>query len=81
MGSTEFRDCILARQTMNTAGLQAYNMNSIRGDINGGVQDWRQLFTRPVSALRPNLTPAGGVKGGCVVTMLPRQALADVFGL
>jgi len=52
-----FRDCILARRTMNTHDLQRYNPNYIGGDINGGVQNWRQLFTRPVPRRDPYTTP------------------------
>jgi phytoene dehydrogenase-like protein len=56
-----FRDLILARSTLNTAEMEAYNPNYIGGDINGGVQDWRQLFTRPVVRLNPYSTPAKGI--------------------
>lgn len=73
-----FRDCVLARHTMNTQDFQRYNPNYIGGDINGGVQNWRQLFTRPVPRLDPYSTPlpkvflcssstppGGGVHGMC----------------
>ncbi len=73
-----FRDCILARHTINAAEYEAYNPNYVGGDINGGVQDWRQLFTRPVTRLDPYSTPnprlflcssstppGGGVHGMC----------------
>lgn len=73
-----FRDCILARHTMTTQDFQRYNPNYIGGDINGGVQNWRQLFTRPVPRLNPYTTPlpnlflcssstppGGGVHGMC----------------
>lgn len=73
-----FRDCILARHTMTTLDYQRYNPNYIGGDINGGVQNWRQLFTRPVPRLNPYTTPlknvficssatppGGGVHGMC----------------
>ena len=56
-----FRDLILARHTMNTAAIQAYNPNYIGGDINGGVQDLFQLFTRPTISLVPYATPAKGI--------------------
>ena len=36
----------------------AYNANYIGGDIIGGVQDWRQMFTRPVARWNPYSTPA-----------------------
>ena len=73
-----FRDCILARHTMTTHDFHQYNANYIGGDINGGVQDLRQLFTRPVPRLNPYTTPlpnlficssstppGGGVHGMC----------------
>ncbi len=56
-----FRDCVLARSVFSPARMQAYNPNYIGGDINGGVQDWRQLFTRPVARLVPYSTPLKGV--------------------
>jgi phytoene dehydrogenase-like protein len=52
-----FRDCILARHKTSTADLQGYNANYVGGDIIGGVQDVRQLFTRPVARLIPYSTP------------------------
>ncbi len=73
-----FRDLVLARHTMNTVEMEAYNPNYIGGDINGGVQDLRQLFTRPVARWVPYSTPnerificssstppGGGVHGMC----------------
>lgn len=56
-----FRDCILAKNAYTTVDMQRYNPNYIGGDINGGVQDWRQLFTRPVAQLVPYRTPLKGV--------------------
>ncbi len=56
-----FRDAILAKAGMNTQAMQAYNPNYIGGDINGGVQDLRQLFTRPTLRLNPYSTPLKGV--------------------
>jgi phytoene dehydrogenase-like protein len=73
-----FRDLILARHAMAPADFQSYNANYIGGDINGGAQDLRQLFTRPVARLVPYSTPlpslylcssstppGGGVHGLC----------------
>ena len=73
-----FRDRILARSAMGPAELETYNANYVGGDINGGVQDLRQLFTRPVPQLVPYATslrnvylcssstpPGGGVHGMC----------------
>jgi phytoene dehydrogenase-like protein len=56
-----FKDCILARHTINTKEYQDYNPNLIGGDINGGVQDIRQLFTRPALRISPYSTPAKNI--------------------
>ncbi len=56
-----FRDTILARHTMAPADFQSYNENYIGGDINGGAQDIRQLFTRPVARFDPYSTPLPGL--------------------
>ncbi len=73
-----FRDRILARHVTTPIELERYNANYIGGDINGGVQDFWQLFTRPTIRLVPYSTPAreiyfcssstppgGGVHGMC----------------
>lgn len=73
-----FRDCILAHHTISAAEYESYNPNYFGGDINGGVQDWRQLFTRPLARWDPYSTPndrlflcssstppGGGVHGMC----------------
>jgi phytoene dehydrogenase-like protein len=73
-----FRDCILQRHTITAMGMETYNPNYIGGDINGGVLDLRQLFTRPVMRWSPYTTPnpdllicssstppGGGVHGMC----------------
>lgn len=86
-----FRDRILARSTMNTADMERYNANYIGGDINGGVQDLRQLFTRPTIRVNPYATPlpglylcssatppGGGVHGMCG-HFAARAALRDVL--
>ena len=56
-----FRDIIDEKVTMNTADFQQYNANYFGGDINGGRQDIRQLFSRPVSWLNPYSTPSDGI--------------------
>jgi phytoene dehydrogenase-like protein len=56
-----FRDRILARNTMGPADLESYNPNYVGGDINGGVQDLRQLYTRPAIRLNPYSTPSDGL--------------------
>jgi phytoene dehydrogenase-like protein len=56
-----FRDCILARHKMNSVEIEQYNANFIGGDINGGVQDLWQFFTRPTIRLVPYSTPVRGL--------------------
>jgi phytoene dehydrogenase-like protein len=56
-----FRDCILARHTRTAMEMARYNPNYVGGDINGGVQDLRQLYTRPAPRLNPYSTPIPGV--------------------
>jgi phytoene dehydrogenase-like protein len=56
-----FRDLILARSTMSAAAMEEYNPNYIGGDINGGVQDLGQLFTRPAVRPSPYSTPVKGL--------------------
>ena len=86
-----FKDRILARHTFNTSQIEEYNPNYIGGDINGGVIDWRQLFTRPALRWSPYRTstkglylcssstpPGGGVHGMCGYHAA-KQALKDVF--
>ena len=73
-----FRDRIVASNTMGPTQLEIYNANYIGGDINGGLQDLRQLWTRPAIRLDPYSTPdpaificssstppGGGVHGLC----------------
>jgi phytoene dehydrogenase-like protein len=86
-----FRDTILAKHTMNTEQIEEYNPNYIGGDINGGVIDIGQLFTRPVLRWSPYKTsakgiyicssstpPGGGVHGMCGYHAA-KKALKDVF--
>ena len=56
-----FRDRILARHTFTAAEMETYNPNYVGGDINAGIQDLRQLFTRPVARLDPYTTPVQGL--------------------
>jgi len=56
-----FRDLILAKTAQGPADLERQNANLVGGDINGGVADLRQLFTRPVLKLNPYATPAKGL--------------------
>lgn len=88
-----FKDLILARHTMNTAEVEAYNPNYIGGDINGGVIDLGQLFTRPALRSSPYRTsakglyicssstpPGGGVHGMCG-HHAAKRALKDLFSI
>jgi phytoene dehydrogenase-like protein len=56
-----FCDRIIESKVTTPAELEQYNSNYIGGDINGGVQDLTQLYTRPVARLIPYSTPAKGI--------------------
>ena len=56
-----FRERILARSVLSAEAFERYNPNYVGGDINGGVEDLRQLFFRPTPRLDPYTTPARGV--------------------
>jgi phytoene dehydrogenase-like protein len=56
-----FTRLIAARSKMDSAEVQRRNPNYVGGDINGGAQDLRQLFTRPVARANPYTTPLPGV--------------------
>ncbi len=56
-----FRERVIARHIMSPVALERYNPNYVGGDINGGVQDLRQLFARPALRLDPYSTPARGI--------------------
>jgi phytoene dehydrogenase-like protein len=56
-----FRELILERSVKGPAEIERYNENYVGGDINGGVQDLRQLYTRPVARLNPYATPVDGL--------------------
>lgn len=56
-----FRDCIEAKSIMTSKDIQLYNPNYIGGDINGGMQDIYQLFSRPVVRIVPYSTPLKGL--------------------
>ena len=88
-----FQERVLARHTFDTAQLEAYNPNCVGGDINGGLLDIGQLFTRPALRASPYRTsrrglylcssatpPGGGVHGLCGY-YAARRALRDAFGL
>ncbi|HEY6583629.1 MAG TPA: NAD(P)/FAD-dependent oxidoreductase [Gaiellaceae bacterium] len=56
-----FRDLVIERRTRGPAAMERYDENYVGGDINGGVQDLRQLYTRPVVRLNPYATPVKGL--------------------
>jgi phytoene dehydrogenase-like protein len=71
-----FRGRILARSVLSPKALEQHNPNLIGGDINGGVQDLRQMLFRPTwrwyATPLPGLflcssstPPGGGVHGMC----------------
>jgi len=88
-----FKDRILAKHVMDTKQLENYNPNYIGGDINGGIIDVGQLFTRPALRRSPYKTsakgiyicssstpPGGGVHGMCGYHSA-KQTLRDVFNI
>jgi phytoene dehydrogenase-like protein len=88
-----FRERIIGRHTFDTAQLEAYNPNYVGGDINGGLLNISQLYTRPALRASPYRTsqaglylcssatpPGGGVHGMCGY-YAARRALRDVFHL
>ena len=88
-----FRETVVERSVRTPADLERWNPNLVGGDINGGVQDLGQLFTRPVARLDPYATPVeglflcssstppgGGVHGMCGYHAA-RSALKKVFGV
>ena len=81
-----FRERILARATRGPAAMEAYDANYIGGDINGGIQDIRQLIFRPWPSVDPyhvgdglylcsSSTPPGGGVHGMSGLLAARSAL------
>jgi phytoene dehydrogenase-like protein len=71
-----FRDQIVAKHVLTPADFERHNPNLVGGDINGGAQDIRQMFTRPTISLystpmkglyicSSSTPPGGGVHGMC----------------
>ena len=56
-----FTDVVLARRSRGPEALERDNPNLVGGDINGGAQDLRQLFSRPAGILDPYATPVDGL--------------------
>lgn len=88
-----FRDLVLDRASRTAARMEAYDANYVGGDINGGLQDLRQIVARPVLGRDPYRTPlrglylcssstppGGGVHGMCG-HLAARSALRHEFGI
>lgn len=88
-----FRDCVLARHTMNTEQMQQHDANLIGGDISGGANTLDQIYFRPMPRRVPYATPidglyicsastppGGGVHGLCG-HYAARAALRERFGI
>lgn len=88
-----FKDTILAKSTMNALDIEAYNPNYVGGDINGGLMDIYQLYTRPTLSLTPyrtsnknmyiasSSTPPGGGVHGMAGFHAARLILKDHFNI
>ncbi len=81
-----FRDRMLARASHSPAAMESYDANYVGGDINGGIQDIRQLLFRPWPSLDPyrvgeglylcsSSTPPGGGVHGMSGMLAARSAL------
>ncbi len=83
----------MARHTFSPAELETYNPNYIGGDINGGIMDITQLYSRPILAINPyrtsleniyicsSATPPGGGEHGMCGYQAARTALKEHFGI
>ena len=67
-----FRDRILARAAPGRPQMEAHDANYVGGDINGGIQDIRQLFFRPW----PSLDPYRRRATGSICARRPRRPAA-----
>ena len=81
-----FRDRVLGRAVHGPAAMEAHDANYVGGDINGGIQDIRQLIFRPWPSLDPyrvgeglylcsSSTPPGGGVHGMSGMLAARSAL------
>jgi phytoene dehydrogenase-like protein len=87
-----FRDLVLGRATHSAPEMEAHDENYVGGDINGGAQDLRQLFFRPIPQRDPwatplrgvylcsSSTPPGGGAHGMCGHLAARSALRREFG-
>jgi phytoene dehydrogenase-like protein len=88
-----FRDTIISSSCMHAMDFEKYNPNYIGGDINGGAQNVKQLFARPLLKWDPyklpenNLyicsssTPPGGGVHGMSGFNAARSVLKNEFGI
>lgn len=88
-----FKETIIAKSIMNPSDIEAYNPNYIGGDINGGLMDIYQLYTRPTLSLTPyrtsnkniyiasSSTPPGGGVHGMAGFHAARLILKDHFNM
>jgi phytoene dehydrogenase-like protein len=71
-----FKNVILARRITMPSDLEQHNANLVGGDINGGAQNFKQLFIRPTLRFyrtpvkrlyicSSSTPPGGGVHGMC----------------
>ena len=86
-----FKDTIIGKHTFNSKEIENYNPNYIGGDINSGVQDWSQIFTRPALRTSPYRTsfknyyicsastPPGGGVHGMGGYYAAKRAIKDLF--
>ena len=86
-----FKDCVLKRSSRTAVQMEMLNPNLIGGDINGGMQDITQMFTRPVCRFSPystpdrriyicsSSTPPGGGVHGMNGYYASQQAIKDHF--
>jgi len=88
-----FKDTIIGRHTFSPKEMEAYNPNYVGGDINGGLMDIYQLYTRPTRSLTPyrtsnkqvyiasSSTPPGGGVHGMAGFHAARLILKDHFNI
>ena len=88
-----FRDIIISTSTMTAMDFEKYNPNYIGGDINGGAQNLKQLFGRPLIKWDPyklpvdhlyicsSSTPPGGGVHGMSGFNAARSVLKNEFGI
>ncbi|WP_299952092.1 NAD(P)/FAD-dependent oxidoreductase [uncultured Modestobacter sp.] len=88
-----FRDTIIARHTMNSAEVEAHDLNNVGGNIANGDPSLWQMLARPVPRwntyrtpvtgryLASAATPPGPAVHGMCGDNAARVALRDVFGI